>query len=146
MRDNDRHNMIIKSNRDNFSLFDPFLDYFFEPTYKKTEGFMKTDVKETDDSYELDIEVPGIKKENINLELSDGYLTITAHNKYENNESDKKENYLRKERFYGSYSRSYYVGELKEEDVEAKLDDGILHIIVPKNKSYEITKKKIEIK
>ncbi len=115
-----------------------FFDDFARP-YKIASGYtqpasvMKTDVKETEDSYELDVDMPGFKKEDVKAELKDGYLTINASTKNESNEKDKKGKYVRRERYYGSCSRSFYVGkEVKQEDIKAKFEDGVLKISVPK--------------
>ena len=99
-----------------------------------TPSAMKTDVKETDAGYELDIDLPGYKKEDVKAELKDGYMTISAEKKSEDGEKDEKSGkYLRRERYYGSCSRSFYVGEdMTEEDIKAKFEDGILKISVPK--------------
>jgi len=105
---------------------------------------MKTDVKETDNSYEVDIDLPGFKKDEIEAKLENGYLTISAAkglDKEEKNEKDGK--YIRKERYSGAMSRSFYVGdELKQEDIKAKYQDGILKLSVPKEepKKVETTK------
>ena len=103
------------------------------------------DIKEGENEYTLEIEMPGIKKENIKIELSKGYITISAEN---NNEVEEKEkNYIRKERHYGSFSRSFYVGDKVEmNDIKASMDNGILSITVPKEESEEPEKKYIEIK
>ena len=120
------------------NLFDDFFDDFARP-YKIASGYaqpasvMKTDVKETEDSYELDVDMPGFKKEDVKAELKDGYLTINASTKNESSEKDKKGKYVRRERYYGSCSRSFYVGkEVKQEDIKAKFEDGVLKISVPK--------------
>ena len=98
---------------------------------------MCTDVKETENSYELDVELPGVKKEDVKAQLNDGYLTISAETKFDN--SDEHEGkYIRRERYYGTSSRSFYVGEeLTEEDIKAKFEDGILKISVPKKQPEE---------
>ena len=120
------------------NLFDDFFDGFARP-YKVTTGYsqpasvMKTDVKETEGSFELDIDMPGYKKEYVKAELKDGYLTITGTTKKETDDQSKKGKYVRRERYYGSCSRSFYVGEeVTEEDIKAKFEDGILKISVPK--------------
>lgn len=106
---------------------------------------MKTDVKETDDSYELDVELPGYKKEDISVQLNDGNLTISAETKNENND-EKKDRYIRKERYYGKVSRSFYVGDaLTEEDIKGKFEDGILKLTVPKKEKEQETAKYITI-
>ena len=120
----------------NDSLFDDFfIDY--TPDAKKrnmaaVQGVMKTDIKENDKEYELTIELPGYKKENVNAELKDGYLIINATNEKNEEEKDEK-GYIRKERYYGSCQRSFFVGKnLKEEDIKAKFDNGVLTLTVPK--------------
>ena len=111
---------------------------------KHAKNVMKTDVKETDNSYEVDIDLPGFKKDEIEAKLENGYLTISAAkglDKEEKNEKDGK--YIRKERYSGAMSRSFYVGdELKQEDIKAKYQDGILKLSVPKEepKKVETTK------
>ena len=127
------------------NLFDDSLSDFFdfgrlmpqvssELYGKHARNLMKTDVKETDAGYELDIDLPGYKKEDVKAELKDGYMTISAEKKSEDGEKDEKSGkYLRRERYYGSCSRSFYVGEVvTEEDIKAKFEDGILKISVPK--------------
>ena len=121
------------------NLFDDLFDDFARPMNvihyaTPTPSAMKTDVKETDAGYELDIDLPGYKKEDVKAELKDGYMTISAEKKSENDEKDDKSGkYLRRERCYGSCSRSFYVGEeVTEEDIKAKFEDGILKISVPK--------------
>ena len=120
------------------NLFDEFFDGFTKPFGKLTgyanqNSAMKTDVKELDDSYELDIDLPGVKKENVKAELKDGYLTVTATHGTQNDEKDENGKYIRRERYYGSASRSFYVGDqVKQEDVKARFEDGILKLAVPK--------------
>ena len=94
---------------------------------------MKTDVKETDKAYELDIDLPGFDKENVQIELNDGYLTINASTNKEKEDKDENGTFLRKERFVGSCRRSFYVGDdVSEDDITAKFENGILNINVPK--------------
>jgi HSP20 family molecular chaperone IbpA len=119
----------------NDSLFD---DFFTDITDNKRRparplpGVMKTDIKENDKEYELTIELPGYKKEDVNAELKDGYLIINANNEKNEEEKDEK-GYIRKERYFGSCSRSFFVGKnLKEEDIKAKFDNGVLTLNVPK--------------
>ena len=100
---------------------------------KNASRLMKTDVHETEDSYELAIDLPGFKKEEINVDLKDGYLTITGTTKKETGDQDKKGKYVRRERYCGSCSRSFYVGKaVEKEDIKAKFEDGVLKISVPK--------------
>ncbi len=120
----------------NDSLFDDFFtditDNKRRPIARPLPGVMKTDIKENDKEYELTIELPGYKKENVNAELKDGYLIINATNEKNEEEKDEK-GYIRKERYFGSCSRSFFVGKnLKEEDIKAKFDNGVLTLNVPK--------------
>ena len=94
---------------------------------------MKTDVRETESTYELDVDLPGFKKDEVKIELKDGYLTITAAKGLDKDQKDKKGRYIRQERYAGQMSRSFYVGEsVRPEDLHAKFEDGILQITVPK--------------
>ena len=99
---------------------------------KNASRLMKTDVHETEDSYELAIDLPGFKKEEINVDLKDGYLTISAEKGLDKDEEDKKGRILRQERYAGSCSRSFYVGDVKPEDIKAKYESGVLTVLVPK--------------
>lgn len=117
------------------SLFDDFLDGFVparvvEPAVKSV---MKTDIKENSTGYELAIELPGFKKEDVSAELKDGYMTIKAETKTDNDSKDENGKYIRKERYYGSCQRSFYVGDdITEEDIKAKFENGILMVTIPK--------------
>ena len=132
------------------SLFDDWMDFYFPGVGRMTsagsaQGAMRTDVKETDDGYELDIDLPGYKKEDVKVQLKDGYLMIQAvRNQGQNqDQAQKKEEgrYIRRERFYGSVSRSFYVGDkLTEEDIRAKFEDGILKLSLPKQNAQKIEK------
>ena len=131
--------------RRNFDLFDDFFkDDFFN---KKETSLMKTDIKETKDNYLIEMDLPGYDKDNINLSLKDGYLSISAKVEKEENENEE-EKYVRKERFYGECSRSFYVGDnLTEEDISAEFKNGILKITVPKKEEKQSDETKyIEIK
>ena len=113
------------------NLFDDFMDFPFGGN--KINTMMKTDIRDTDSSYELDIDMPGFKKEDIKAQLKDGYLTISASTSANNDEQDKDGRYIRRERYAGSCSRSFYVGEgVKEEDIRAKFENGILKLSIPK--------------
>ena len=124
------------------NLFDDFFSDPFEmmvpqgrsPLYgKHAKGLMKTDVRETDGSYELDVDLPGFKKDEIHVDLKDGYLTISAVKGLDKDESAKDGKYIRQERYAGACSRSFYVGETaRPEDIAAKYEDGILRVSVPK--------------
>ena len=100
---------------------------------KHAGNVMKTDVKETEAGYEVDIDLPGFKKDEINAKLDNGYLTISAAKGLDKDEQDKNGKYIRRERYAGSMSRSFYVGEgVTEDDIKAKYEDGILRLVVPK--------------
>lgn len=120
-------------------FFDDAFGGFFKPLfYEEKHHSMKTDIKETENSYVLDIEVPGFDKKDVNVSLENGYLTVSAQKKIceggENGEKDKKkENYIRRERSC-SVSRSYYVGDVDKEAVKAKYENGVLTIDIPKEK------------
>ena len=117
---------------------DDWMDFGFPEVDKALYGkhagnVMKTDVKETDAGYEVDIDLPGFKKDEINAKLENGYLTISAAKGLDKDETDKKGKYIRKERYAGSMSRSFYVGDgITQEDIKAKYEDGILRLVVPK--------------
>ena len=136
---------------DDFMNDFPFEKHFFgerNPLYgKHAKNIMKTDVKETDNSYEIDIDLPGFKKEDINVQLDNGYLTIAASKSLEKEDEHEKSHYIRQERYSGSMSRSFYVGnDVKQEEIHAKYEDGILKLAVPKKAAKAIeTNKYIQI-
>ena len=121
--------MMMIPRRNHFDLFDEmFRDPFFEGSESKV---MKTDIKEKKDKYIIDIDLPGYEKEDIKMEISDGYLTV--HASVNKEMDDEKGKYVRKERYVGECSRSFYVGEnVKEEEIKAKFKNGTLTIEVPK--------------
>ncbi len=109
---------------------------------KNASRMMKTDVKETETGYELDVDLPGFNKEEIKLELENGYLTISAGKSLENKEEEKGK-VLRQERYTGTMSRSFYVGDhLTEEDIKAKYENGVLSLSVPKKEAQKVPEKK----
>lgn len=120
------------------NLFDDFFEDFARPVrtvgrYNTSNGIMRTDVKESDTGYELDIDLPGCKKENVTAELKEGYLTISAETNRSDEKKDEDGRYIRRERYYGNCSRSFYVGEdITQEDIKARFEDGILKISIPK--------------
>ena len=139
--------MMLVPRRNSFDLFDNFFgdDDFFT---KKERNLMKTDIKEKKDKYIIEMDLPGYDKDNINLELNNGYLEISAKVEKEDN-SDDEEKFVRRERFFGECSRSFYVGEdITNEDISAEFKNGILKIEVPKKEEEEKEPetKKIEIK
>ena len=127
---------------------DDWMDFGFPEVDKALYGkhannVMKTDVKETDTGYEVDIDLPGFKKDEVNAQLDNGYLTISAAKGLDKDEKDKKGKYIRKERYAGAMSRSFYVGEgVTQEDIKAKYEDGILRLSVPKKEAKAVENKK----
>lgn len=96
-------------------------------------GMMNTDIKESDQGYELDIDLPGVHKDHLSAELKDGYLCISATVTQTSNDNAQNERYLRRERFIGACRRCFYVGEqIRQEDIHAKFEDGILRLFIPK--------------
>ncbi|MEA4922323.1 MAG: Hsp20/alpha crystallin family protein [Eubacteriaceae bacterium] len=130
----------------NDNFFDDWMGGFPAVTNyfgKQDTEMMKTDVKETDNGYDVEIDLPGFKKDDVNAELSDGYLTVTANRTSENDEKDKDGKYIRRERYQGSCSRSYYVGDgVTEDDIKAKFENGILKMEIPKKDQKEIDEQK----
>ncbi|MGI5904920.1 MAG: Hsp20/alpha crystallin family protein [Candidatus Pararuminococcus gallinarum] len=131
------------------NLFDDFFDDDFmrsmwnrrNPLYgKHAKNLMKTDVRETDTTYEVDIDLPGFKKDEIDVDLKDGYLTISAAKGLDKDEKDKKGKYIRQERYAGALRRSFYVGDIESKDVSAKYEDGILKISLPKEAKKQLPK------
>ena len=132
------------------NLFDEFLDNAFamtpygghDPLYgKHGKNLMKTDVRETDSTYELDVDLPGFKKDEIQLKLEDGYLTISAAKGVDKDQQDDQGRYIRRERYAGQCSRSFYVGDAVEpEDVSARFEDGILRISLPRQTRKQLPK------
>ena len=118
-------------------IFDDFIS-------SRKEQHMKCDIYEKGSDYHIEMDIPGFNKEEISVETKDGYLTIKAEKKNEVNEEDKDRNYIRRERTYGQYERSFYLGDLDEDKIDAKFDNGMLKITVPKKEEVD-TKKVIEI-
>lgn len=123
------------------SLFDRFFDDSLEkeffgthnPLYgKHAKNLMKTDVKDVNDHYEVAVDLPGFQKDEVNVELENGYLTISAAKGLDKDQKDNEGHYIRQERYSGSCSRSFYVGDIQPEDIHAKYEDGILKLTLPK--------------
>ena len=132
--------MMIPRKRNEFDLFD---EMFNDPFFTRGESkLMKTDIKEKKGHYELEVDLPGYEKENIKIELSDGYLTVHASmNKTVDDEKDSK--YVHKERYVGSSSRSFYIGDgVKEEDIKASFKNGTLKLTLPKKEQEKLDEKK----
>ncbi|MCB7304684.1 Hsp20/alpha crystallin family protein [Bariatricus massiliensis] len=134
------------------NLFDEMMDFPFNDRFftrrspfggnNRTE-LMKTDVRETDGVYELSIELPGFKKEDVSAKLDNGYLTINASRNEEKEEKKEQDKYIRRERYTGQCTRSFYVGEgVKQEDIQAKFEDGILRLKVPKADAKQVEQQK----
>ena len=122
-------------------------DFWGRTNNKTTKTLMKTDIREHDAGYELDIDLPGFKKDEIKVELENGYLTISATKGADNDEQDKKGKYIRRERYAGTMQRSFYVGDyVTQEDIKAKFENGILRLSIPKKDAKAVeTKKTIAI-
>lgn len=133
--------MMIPRKRNEFDLFDDmFMDSFFD---RKESRIMKADIKEKGESYIIEVDLPGYEKENIEIEMENGYLKVIAKTSKNVDESNEEEKYIHKERFYGECSRSFYVGDnLKEEDIKASFKNGILSLMFPKEKQKQLEEKK----
>ena len=134
------------------NLFDEMMNFDFDkefermtrPLYSKhNKNMMKTDVRETENSYELDIDLPGFKKDEINVQLDNGYLNIQAAKGLDKDEEKKDGQYIRRERYAGSMSRTFYIGnQLTQNDIHAKFEDGILKLSIPKKDAPQIEQNK----
>lgn len=128
------------------NLFDDFFNDFDEdffgkknPLYgKHARNMMKTDVRETDTTYEVDVDLPGFKKEDINVNYENGYLTISTSKGLDKDEKDKDGRYIRQERYVGNMTRSFYLGDIPKEDIKAKYESGVLRLSVPKSDMKQI--------
>ena len=137
--------MMMMPRRNNFDLFD---EMFNDPFFFLFENkLMKTDIKEKGDKYLLEVDLPGYEKEDIKIEIEDGYLTVHANMNKNIDESDKDSKFVHKERYVGECSRSFYVGEdISEEDIKAKFKNGTLKLELPKKEMKKLDNKKyIEI-
>lgn len=132
-------------------FFDPLFDFFTPDVVRDSHvarGLeMRTDVTESESAYELDVDLPGINKDDITVTLDDGYLTIKAKANRNINQNEKGKSFVHRERFSGVSSRSYYLGNVEEEQIEASFKDGVLHIVVPKKVEKSVENgHRIEIK
>lgn len=139
--------MMMPRNNFGFDLFD---EMFKDPFFSRRENqnaVMKTDIREKDGDYLMDIDLPGFSKDDISAELHDGYMTVTAKKEESNDEKDDNGNYIHRERYSGSCSRRFYVGDISEADIKASFKDGTLHLEIPKEepKKLEEQKKLISI-
>ena len=134
--------LVPRNNNLGVSLFDNMFDDFFkDPFFTRNNSVkvMKTDIQEKDNNYVLDMDLPGYDKEDIKAQLKNGYLTITAQKNTSNDEKDEEGNYIRRERYCGKCSRSFYVGDsIKEEDIKANFKNGILTIEFPKEAEKKV--------
>lgn len=127
-----------------------FLDDFFDNSFSFREdgnpertAAMNADIREFEDRYQIDLELPGVRKENIQAELKDGYLVVNAKQEDHSQEKDSSGRYIRRERYYGVYQRSFYVGEgLRQEDIKAGFENGVLTVSVPKLEARPAVEKK----
>ena len=125
------------------NLFDDFFDYPFVKNEAESNGLMKTDVKDTEHGDEITMNLPGVKKEDVKAALKDGYLTISATSDSKKEEKNDKGQYIRRERYTGSCSRSFYVGDaVTEEDIKAKFENGTLKMLVPKKEEQKAVENK----
>ncbi len=128
--------MMLMPRRNDFDLWD---DFFNDPFFssRKEMKLMKTDIREKDDKYLLDIDLPGYSKEDIKISVDDGYLTVSAK-KEESKEENEKGSYIKKERYSGECQRSFYIGDdIEAEDVKASFKNGILTLDIPKKEDQE---------
>ena len=146
MKGDDDMALIPRMMPSKFYLDDVF-DNFMFPTMNESEfGKMKCDIYEMDGIYHLEMDVPGFDKGDVNIEIDDNdYLTITAEKNVENNMEDENKNYIRKERSYGKYQRSFYIGGIDKENIQASFENGTLKIVMPKKEEEKISRKIIEI-
>ncbi|WP_071441143.1 Hsp20/alpha crystallin family protein [Traorella massiliensis] len=123
-----------------------FDDLFYDPFMSRSGNNMRTDIIEKENEYELSMELPGFNKEDIRMELKDGYLMISANKNTDNDVKDDEGHIVRRERYQGSCSRSFYVGDMKEEDIKASFNNGELKVSLPKTGIKKAEEKKyIEI-
>ena len=120
-----------------------YLDDIFDNFMTTNRNEMKCDIYENNGNYHIELDIPGYEKNDITIEVKDGYLTVTAEKKQEENTEEK--NYIKRERVYGKYQRSFYLGDLDSDNIDASFSDGTLKIVVPKKEVIE-NKKVIEIK
>ena len=129
------------------NYLDGVFDDFFTPMKGDDFSKMKCDIYEKDGIYTMEMDIPGFNKEDVKIEVDDNdYLTITAEKTSESDSSDDGKNYVRKERSYGKYQRSFYVGDIDKENIDASFENGILKVTMPKKEEEKSSKKTIEVK
>lgn len=116
---------------------DPFFGNLFEDFGEVKNNIIKSDIYEKDGNYVIEADIPGFKKDNVKIDYEDGYLTISAKKE---EIVEENTNYIRKERYYGEFRRSYYIGDIEESEIKAKFDEGTLKISFPKEEIKEETK------
>ena len=133
------------SRRNDYDFFEEAMHDFFPVFYggKHSQKYMRTDIKEDENAYLMEVELPGMDKNDIHVDLKDGYLNISV-NKSEKNDGGKKDNYIHRERSF-SCSRSYYVGDISKEDIRAKYENGMLNVTLPKEVQKKEEQHRIEI-
>ncbi len=138
-----RNDNVVK--RNDFWGFDRFFEDFFNDSFFNFRGNtpVRADIRETENEWLIDAELPGVDKKDIQVDLNDGYLTISVERSNETNEEN--ENYIRRERAYGSYKRCFYVDDVKEDEIKAIYKDGILSLTIPKAKPVEKKGRRIDI-
>ena len=127
----------------NEKMFDDLFDSDFfggrNPLYgRHAKNLMKTDIREKEDGYEMAVDLPGFNKDEIKVEIKDGYMTVSANKDLDKDEADKKGRVIRRERYVGTCSRTFYVGDIKPEDVKAKYESGVLNIVLTKEEQKEL--------
>lgn len=132
-------------------LMPNYLDGVFDDFFTLARGDemskMRCDIYEKDGIYTMEMDIPGFNREDVKIEVDDNdFITITAEKSTENNEEDNDKNYVRKERSYGKYQRSFYVGDIDKENIDATFENGILKVTMPKKEEEKLSKKTIEIK
>ena len=141
-------NMLVPYNRKNHSVYNPFQDFddleraFFSD---RSLGELKTDIKDTGDSYTLEADLPGFKKEDIHVDVKDNTLSITAERHSEFEQKEKKNSFLRCERSFGSYSRSFDLSGVKADEIKAKYENGVLKLTMPKKENTLSEARHLEI-
>lgn len=129
------------------NYLDGVFDDFFTPVRGDEMSKMRCDIYEKDGIYTMEMDIPGFNREDVKIEVDDNdYLTITAEKNSETNDEDSDKNYVRKERSYGKYQRSFYVGDIDKDNIDAKFENGILKITMPKKEEEKSSKKTIEVK
>ena len=142
-----KHELTARNAYSDYDFFNDAMQGFFPSLFGVREQggqkFMRTDIKENDKEYVMEVEMPGVDKKDINIDLKEGYLTISVQKK-ENNDEEKKERYIHRERSFSS-SRSYYVGDIEKEAIKAKYENGMLMVYVPKETPVQEQGHRIEI-